>query len=94
MALSALIHKSESKPVATATVATHATHDREKAATVANVASVAVANPTESKNTALLVTVWTLAGNPMQVQARDAEHAAFLIWANPNSTNHRRDNLR
>jgi len=34
-------------------------------------------------NNPLLVTVWTPAGNPMQVQAKDAEHAAFLIWANP-----------
>jgi len=34
-------------------------------------------------NNPLLVTVWTPAGNPIQVQAKDAEHAAFLIWANP-----------
>jgi hypothetical protein len=45
-------------------VATPATHDREKAATVANVASVAVANPTESKNPGLLVTVWTPESRP------------------------------
>lgn len=83
MALSALIHKSESKAVATATVATPATHDKEKEVTVANVASVAVANPTESKNPELLVTVWTPAGNPMTVKARDTEHVAFLIRMNP-----------
>ena len=83
MALSALIHKNKSKPVATATVATPATHNRQNRPTVANVASVAVANPTKSKNPELLVTVWTPAGNPMQIQARDAEHAAFLVRMNP-----------
>ena len=31
----------------------------------------------------LMVTVWTPAGNPMTVQAQDAEHAAFLIRMNP-----------
>lgn len=49
MALSALIHKSNSKPIATATVATPATYNREIALTVANVASVAVANPANAK---------------------------------------------
>jgi len=49
MALSALIHKSKFKPVATATVATPATHNHKNRPTVANVASVAVANPTHSK---------------------------------------------
>jgi len=83
MALSALIHKNKSKPVATATLATPATHDREKVVTVANVASVAVANTTESKNPQLLVIVWTPTGNQMQVEARDDRHAAFLIRMNP-----------
>lgn len=45
MALSALIHKPKSKPIATATVATPATHTPHYRPTVANVASVAVANP-------------------------------------------------
>ncbi|WP_427500760.1 hypothetical protein ACQE3E_15460 [Methylomonas sp. MED-D] len=49
MALSALIHKNKSKPVAKATVATPATHNDRNRPTVANVASVAVAKPTESK---------------------------------------------
>lgn len=35
------------------------------------------------KKEALLVTVWTPAGNPMRVQASDAEHAAFLRRMNP-----------
>jgi hypothetical protein len=80
MALSALIHKTKSVPVATVTVATQ---DTETPATVAKVATVTVANIMESKNPELLVTVWTPAGNPMQVQARDAEHAAFLLRMNP-----------
>jgi len=46
MALSALIHKSKTVPVATLTVATQ---DTETRPSVATVASVAVANPTESK---------------------------------------------
>lgn len=83
MALSALIHKSKSVPVATLTAATIATQDTETRLTVAKVASVTVANPTKSKNPELLVSVWTPAGNQMQVQARDAEHAAFLIRMNP-----------
>jgi hypothetical protein len=41
------------------------------------------ANDQESKNPQLLVTVWTPAGNQMQVEARDARHAAFLIRMNP-----------
>jgi len=45
MALSALIHKSQSKPIATATVATPATDSPYSLPSVANVASVAVANP-------------------------------------------------
>lgn len=49
-----------------------------------SVATVAiVATGAESKNPELIVTVWTPAGNPMQVQARDSEHAAFLIRMNP-----------
>jgi hypothetical protein len=83
MALSALIHKSKTVPVATLTVATIATQDTETPATVAKVASVTVATHTESKNPELLVTVWTPAGNPMQVEARDANHAAFLVRMNP-----------
>lgn len=83
MGLSALIHKSKALPAATLTVATIATQDTEAPATVAKVASVTVANSTESKNPELLVTVWTPAGNPMQVQASDTEHAAFLIQMNP-----------
>ena len=83
MGLSALIHKSKSVPIATLTVATIATQDTETPITVAKVASVTVANPTESKNPELLVTVWTPAGNSMTIQARDAEHAAFLISMNP-----------
>lgn len=83
MALSALIHKNKSGHLATLTVATIATHDTETPATVAKVATVTVANPTKSKNPELLVTVWTPAGNPMQVLARDSEHAAFLIRMNP-----------
>lgn len=60
-----------------------------------SVATVAiVATGTESKNRELIVTVWTPAGKAMQVQARDAEHAAFLVWANPRPTNHRRDDER
>lgn len=55
MALSALIHKSKSKPVATLTVATIATQDTETPATVAKVASVTVANPQKSKNTLLSI---------------------------------------
>ena len=43
-------------------------------------------------NNPLLVTVWTPAGKAMQVQAKDAEHAEFLVWANPKPTNHLRDN--
>ena len=45
--------------------------------------NIGAANPTESKNPELLVTVWTPAGNPMQVQAMDTEHAAFLLRMNP-----------
>ena len=75
MALSALIHKNKTVPVAT--------QDTETPATVAKVATVTVANPTESKNPELLVTVWTPAGNPMQVQARNTEHTAFLLRMNP-----------
>lgn len=52
MALSALIHKSKTVPVATLTVATIATHGTESPATVA---SVTVANPQESKNTLLSI---------------------------------------
>lgn len=37
----------------------------------------------EALRAELVVTVWTPAGNPMQVQATDAEHAAFLIRMNP-----------
>lgn len=83
MALSALIHKSKTVPVATLTLASIATQDTETRPTVAKVASVTVANPTESINPELLVTVWTPAGNSMQVPARDAEHAAFLLKMNP-----------
>ncbi len=80
MALSALIHKSKPLPVVTLTVATQ---DGKTPATVADVATVTVANPTESNNPELLVTVWTPAGNPMVVEARDAEHAVFLVRMNP-----------
>jgi len=80
MALSALIHKPKSSTLATSTVATQ---DTETQATVAKVATVTVANPTESKNPELQVTVWTPAGHPMQVQARDAKHASFLLRMNP-----------
>ena len=82
MTLSALIHKSNTVPVATLTVATTATQDTVIPATVAKVASVTVANPTEPKNPQLVVTVWTPAGNQMQVEARDARHAAFLVRMN------------
>ena len=37
----------------------------------------------EALQAELIVTVWTPAGNPMTIQARDAEHAAFLIRMNP-----------
>lgn len=83
MSLSALIHKNKSQSIATATVATPATQNRERTVTVANVATVAVASPTESTNPKWLITVWTPAGNPMQVQAKNAEHAAFLLRMNP-----------
>jgi len=85
MALSALIHKSKLGHLATvtlATIATIATQDTETPVTVAKVASVTVANSTESKNPELLVTVWTPAGNPIEVQAKDAEHAKWLLSAN------------
>ncbi|MGZ4958699.1 MAG: hypothetical protein ACXV7J_05565 [Methylomonas sp.] len=49
MALSALIHKAKSYPIATVTVATPATQNRQNRPTVANVASVAVANPAKEK---------------------------------------------
>lgn len=84
MSLSALIHKSKSLPVATLTVATQ---DSKTPETVAKVASVTVANPTESRNPELLVTVWTPARNPMVVEARDTEHAAFLVRMNPKPLN-------
>lgn len=34
----------------------------------------------------LLTTVYTLAGKPMQIQAKDAHHQAWLIRVNHNST--------
>lgn len=75
------------KPGRVATVATTATQQGEAVKSVANVAVVAgVDSPTELKNPELLVTVWTPAGNPMQVQARDTEHAAFLLRMNPKPT--------
>lgn len=83
MALSALIHKPKSTPAATVTVATIATQVNEIPAAVAKVARVTVENSTESEIPKLLVTVWTSAGNPMQVEARNAEHAAFLLRMNP-----------
>lgn len=49
MALSALIHKSKTVPVATLTVATIATQDTETRPTVAKVATVTVANLPKSK---------------------------------------------
>lgn len=55
MALSALIHKSKTVPVATLTVATIATHYAKTPATVAKVASVTVANPQKFKNAPLLI---------------------------------------
>jgi hypothetical protein len=84
MALSALIHKSKSGHLATLTLATNATQSQPPAPTVAKVATVTVAKPTESKNPELLVIVWTPAENPMVVEARDVEHAAFLVRMNPN----------
>lgn len=51
---------------------------------VATVAKVATGQRSlEPQNPALAVTIWAPTGNPMQVQARDADHAAFLIRMNP-----------
>ena len=60
MTLSALIRKSESVKVATATLATLATLRGDSAATVATVATVNVANPAEAKSDALPRRAWLL----------------------------------
>jgi len=83
MTLSALIHKNKSVSTATLTAATSATQDTEIPATVAKVASVTVANLSEPKKTPLSVVCYTPAGNPMTVQARDADHAEWLQRMNP-----------
>lgn len=86
MILSSLIHKNKTGKVATLTVATTATLEAPEVGTVAKVATVTVANPPEVKDAGLSVTVYTPAGNPMMVQARDAEHAEGLKQMNPKPT--------
>ncbi|MGJ0492177.1 hypothetical protein [Methylobacter sp.] len=83
MTLSALIHKNKSGNAATLTVATIATHSTETPSIVAKVATVTVANSTESKKAPLSVVCYTQAGNPMTIQARDADHAEWLQRMNP-----------
>ncbi|HBA66970.1 MAG TPA: hypothetical protein DCZ48_12490 [Methylococcaceae bacterium] len=79
MTLSALIHKRKSKVVATLTVATIATQDTDSPPRVSKVASLAAV----SKSDALVVVCYTPAGNPIAVQACNAEHAEWLRRVNP-----------
>jgi hypothetical protein len=83
MILSSLIHRNKYEQVATVAVTTPAMLETQKVGTVAKVATVTVANPPESKNAALSVVCYTPAGNPITVNARDTEHAAFLLKMNP-----------
>jgi hypothetical protein len=83
MILSSLIHRNKYEQVATVAVTTPAILETQKVGTVAKVATVTVANPPESKNAALSVVCYTSIGNPMTIQARDAEHADFLRKMKP-----------
>jgi hypothetical protein len=83
MILSALIHKNKPGNAATLTVATIVTHSTETPPTVAKVASVTVANLPEPKNAPLSIICYTPAGNPMIIQARDADYAEWLQRMNP-----------
>lgn len=55
----------------------------DSVATVAIVATVGSSLEPQSPALTVTVTVWTPAGQAMMIQARDAEHAAFLVTMNP-----------
>lgn len=81
MALSDLIHKRDSKQVATMTVATLATQDTKTGPTVAEVAKVAVANPPELKTEPLTApdTV-EVERKPVHGSLNPKNKASILSW--------------
>lgn len=86
MKLSALIQKNGVRQVANANPANPAKDGRGGGATLAGLATLALASPVEPENGGLAVTVYSPAGLPVTVFARDANHAAWLRRMNPKQT--------